>query len=536
MFRLILLVAIMLSVQSISAQNYYTYFPETEGITALNKPKAFISAAGTPQLYYLQSRDAGNGTVTTVFKAKRITPAGKVTETTLLSVTEQKDSIHTPYILVTQSVTGRIVVLAKGYRTRVLYSDNDAVQWSGPVTLPDNVAIPGRHINSKLIPDSVRLEYTYLLEDRLIRTRSTDNGLTWYYYKTLTFPLAVNNADEARIISESAAETEVHAIRKTDGYTNIHYIYINNSTGEYRSNSWYRIDKDAGNVVLANVPGGKSSMLWNVNPESTNGSEIYRNDYPGFRHFFDGMTRVTKFTGNDEISGAVYCYQKVILTFLSRRDKFGNGVFYGDPFTCVDFNTPALVSDFRLSSVQKGSSYNVIAGIYVSDTVLTTKKLYYTVNNGQEKSSEFYDNGSLNDSLAGDGIYGAVIPGVFNTDSIRCRIDIVTAEGRSYKSNPVIIVPGSSKGVTETEYKLFRNYPNPFNGTTAIYFYIPVPGRVSLKVYNMLGKEVMTLTDKEYPPGACTIEMQNDSLAAGVYFYTLTAGNFTQTKKMMILK
>ena len=85
-------------------------------------------------------------------------------------------------------------------------------------------------------------------------------------------------------------------------------------------------------------------------------------------------------------------------------------------------------------------------------------------------------------------------------------------------------------------YKLDQNYPNPFNPTTVINFTIPQAGNVTLKVYNTLGQEVATLVDGYKDASNYKVDFDASRLSSGVYFYTLKANNYTQTKKMMLVK
>ncbi|MGB8317163.1 MAG: T9SS type A sorting domain-containing protein, partial [Ignavibacteriaceae bacterium] len=84
--------------------------------------------------------------------------------------------------------------------------------------------------------------------------------------------------------------------------------------------------------------------------------------------------------------------------------------------------------------------------------------------------------------------------------------------------------------------ELLQNYPNPFNPTTNIKFRIAEIGLVTLKVFDILGREVATLIDEEKPAGQYTINFNAAELASGVYFYQLKAGNFLRTKKLLLLK
>lgn len=84
--------------------------------------------------------------------------------------------------------------------------------------------------------------------------------------------------------------------------------------------------------------------------------------------------------------------------------------------------------------------------------------------------------------------------------------------------------------------ELFQNYPNPFNNNTIIKFNLPKSSLVSIKIYDVLGKEVTTLLNKNLSPGTYSIPFSNIQIPSGIYFYRLTANNLTQTKKLIIVK
>jgi hypothetical protein len=87
-----------------------------------------------------------------------------------------------------------------------------------------------------------------------------------------------------------------------------------------------------------------------------------------------------------------------------------------------------------------------------------------------------------------------------------------------------------------SNYDLSQNYPNPFNPSTSINFDIPTDGNVSIKLFDMSGKEVATLVNEVKTAGYYSVNFNASSLSSGVYFYSITADNFTATKKMMLLK
>ena len=85
-------------------------------------------------------------------------------------------------------------------------------------------------------------------------------------------------------------------------------------------------------------------------------------------------------------------------------------------------------------------------------------------------------------------------------------------------------------------FSLEQNYPNPFNPVTNIRFSIPVSGFTSLKVYDIMGREVASLVNSELIAGIYEYRFDAGKLNSGTYFYSLTSSDFKQTKKMLVLK
>jgi hypothetical protein len=90
--------------------------------------------------------------------------------------------------------------------------------------------------------------------------------------------------------------------------------------------------------------------------------------------------------------------------------------------------------------------------------------------------------------------------------------------------------------VIVNDFSLKQNYPNPFNPNTLISYAIPTNEFVTLKVYDKLGREIRTLVSEMKSAGTHHVNFLADDLASGIYFYKIQAGNFTDTKKMMLIK
>ena len=87
-----------------------------------------------------------------------------------------------------------------------------------------------------------------------------------------------------------------------------------------------------------------------------------------------------------------------------------------------------------------------------------------------------------------------------------------------------------------TEFALMQNYPNPFNPTTTIAYHLPNTSKVQLKVYDVLGNEIATLVNEEKSSGIYNVQLTMNNVSSGIYFYKITAGDFVQTKKMILVK
>ncbi|MGE5409824.1 MAG: T9SS type A sorting domain-containing protein, partial [Clostridiales bacterium] len=98
-------------------------------------------------------------------------------------------------------------------------------------------------------------------------------------------------------------------------------------------------------------------------------------------------------------------------------------------------------------------------------------------------------------------------------------------------------VEGKRQKVVPSEFALLNNYPNPFNPSTVIGYELPERSQVELKIYDALGREISTLVDKEeQSAGKYEMVFHAEHFSSGVYFYSLRAGKFFKTKKMLLVR
>jgi len=103
-----------------------------------------------------------------------------------------------------------------------------------------------------------------------------------------------------------------------------------------------------------------------------------------------------------------------------------------------------------------------------------------------------------------------------------------------YSQNVLQDVEGENK--LPTEYRLEQNYPNPFNPSTIIKFGIPERTNVVIKIYDILGSEVITLINQEMDIGWYEVQFNASNYSSGIYIYRMQAGNYISTKKMLLVK
>jgi photosystem II stability/assembly factor-like uncharacterized protein len=174
--------------------------------------------------------------------------------------------------------------------------------------------------------------------------------------------------------------------------------------------------------------------------------------------------------------------------------------FYGYGWLCTGGSTTTAGKIYRTTN--KGTSWTE------QTTALASGKSFYAI--------------SMFNVNCGWAVTGTAVTGGTN--------------GGIWKYTDALNEISSNNTTTPTSFKLEQNFPNPFNPTTTINYSISKESNVTLKVYNMLGSEVKTLVNEKQSVNNYSVNVDFSSLPSGVYYYKLTAGDFTSTKKLMLVK
>jgi len=123
-------------------------------------------------------------------------------------------------------------------------------------------------------------------------------------------------------------------------------------------------------------------------------------------------------------------------------------------------------------------------------------------------------------------------------DSSFFQVEVIAGAPGGGEDIGWVLMGSFSEGETDlpSEFALLSNYPNPFNASTVIEYQLPTSSSVKLEVYNLLGSKVATLVNGEQEAGYKSVTWGASEVSSGVYFYKLTAGDYTETRRMMLVK
>jgi hypothetical protein len=284
-----------------------------------------------------------------------------------------------------------------------------------------------------------------------------------------------------------------------------------------------------------------AASLTSVAPAST----PYTADFPAATHAFQTAESM------EGIVMTVYQYFTLSTNSLLNPGTMGGGTSQFGTVVYSLKNNPAAM-DYAFPSTY-GSTWNTSYAETYQITVGGYPIVGPTVTN-------------YSDSYSVDAYGPMTIPGGATYQALRIRLEerspelkvsyifianegaiiTVSALDTTYSSGEVQIasvtwisptaVGVAAEKTTPTEYALSQNFPNPFNPATVIRYQVPVTSSVRLSVYDLIGREVAVLINETKAPGEYTAKFDAKGLSSGVYLYRLEAGNFAQTRRMLLVK
>jgi hypothetical protein len=237
-----------------------------------------------------------------------------------------------------------------------------------------------------------------------------------------------------------------------------------------------------------------------------------------FSSWEDGSTSLSKnYTINNHETHTA-SYTRKANTTLCFEFSFAN-VVVGNNIQLTWAEHPNTnVTQYKIWRRVKNGSEGYIGTVNRGTTSFTDREYQYASESDPDKETLFYN----------VYVYCSLDGGTWNDDGMKL---VTGVEGGLLKENPVAHI----NTTLPKEYKL-DNYPNPFNPTTVISYQLPTEGMVTLKVYDVIGKEIATLVNEHRAAGSYNVEFNASNLPSGIYIYKLDSNNFTQSRKMLLVK
>ena len=356
---------------------------------------------------------------------------------------------------------------------------------------------------------------------------STNNGANW----------SVTSVNATQINALASNGSTIFAGAEDIGGTGGVYVSSNNGTNWTKTAAGYRIFsiacKDGFTIAGTYASSGiilssNNGANWVTTSLTTGGVLAIKT--MGTR-IFAGVSNTGASTSNGVYistnNGANWTLSSLSNRVVTSFTVSGSNIFAGTQEGGVYLSTDNGATWSQTTSIGGNSvnalasiGSNIFAGVYVSG-------FYHSSNNGLSwtQKNEGFTVGTTQTYIYALTIKNnSIFAGTLNNSVWQRSLSTVTSNVKQVSST----VPAA--------FLLNQNYPNPFNPTTKINFSIPKSSNTILKVYNTNGMEVETLVNQNLQAGTYSVDFGNSYLSSGIYFYTLTAGDFRDTKRMMLVK
>ena len=292
------------------------------------------------------------------------------------------------------------------------------------------------------------------------------------------------------------------------------YTLAANDTNVFAGSMYSSVYRSRNNGTFWNSIGPGNCMITAL---GANGENIFvYADDPSFPSCITGVYRSTN-NGNDWTKVNGLPYNPKCFAFN------GSNVFAGIGGTGIYISTD---NGSNWTQVNNGLSDKYVNSLVVIDTNVFAGTenggVYFSTNNGSQWTQ-------VNNGLISTNVQTLAIDGSYLFAGIL---------GGGVWKRPLSELTGITKEEAELskDFTLSQNYPNPFNPNTTINYSLPKAGSVRLIVYNAIGSKVATVVNEYKPAGNYSIQFNGSNLASGIYLYKLEAGQFSQIKKMILLK
>ncbi|MBI5401859.1 MAG: T9SS type A sorting domain-containing protein [Ignavibacteriae bacterium] len=415
----------------------------------------------------------------------------------------------------------------------------------------------------KLYSISAADYYSWICGDSGTVLRTSNNGVIWINLTGNGIPVNLKlihifshkymnspSFNERRLAYVTGSDNSGSYIYMTSNFgINWNLVHTLTGTGAKFDAIWF---KDTLNGIAIGEPIGGRWQIWRTTNKGVNwdSAGLFLNgvNYTGFANNLQG--KQTSYRDSTLYFGATYNGTESMVFRSTNFGKNWNIIIPGinhpmTGFSYVNTGTPRLfIGGNKYFSISSNGGTNWIT----SDSNSFASTMVCSVSDGYSSPSFLMKTDSLGWQTVFTSwtysYYYAIASGLRGINYINGYnwvVFLVGDSGKVYQRGILYPLVKKEENSIPENYSLSQNYPNPFNPSTIIRFQIKESGFITLKVFDILGKEIATLVSEKLQPGFYEVpfsitQFSNNHLPSGVYFYKLSAGDYSETKKMMLIK